>query len=230
MNKLIAAVVIALGFVSPTLAEDRTINVTGQGTVEAPPDMATMTIGVTRTAPEAAAALAETSQAIASVIARLEDLDVAPRDMQTSGLALQPVWSRPVSNGAERREITGFAARNQLTIRVRALDDLGDILDAVVQDGANTFDGLRFSLSDPSEAVAGARAAAVRDAMRKAEQLAAAADMSLGEVLTISENDGAPRPVQMELAAARMADSVPVATGEVSLTVTVSMRFAIEDE
>jgi len=230
MNKLIAAAAFGLAIASSALAEEPMITVTGQGSVEAVPDMATVTLGVVRTAPDAAEALDATSEAIADVIENLTRLDVAARDMQTSGLSLQPIWSRPANDGSGRRDITGFSARNQLTVRVRVLEDLGDILDAVVQDGANSFDGLRFSLSDPSAAIADARADAVRDAMDKADQLAAAAGVTLGDVLSISENSGAPRPVAMEMAAARMSDSVPVAAGEVSLSVSVSMRFAIAED
>lgn len=230
MNKLIVAAALAAGLASSAVAEDRTITVTGEGSVEAVPDMATVTLGVTRTAPEAGAALDATSAAIADVIARLEALDIAARDMQTSGLNLQPVWSQPGTDGARNREITGFSASNRLTVRVRALETLGTVLNETVQEGANTFDGLRFSLQDPDTAIAAARADAVRDAKTRATQIAEAASVQLGPVLSISEETRSPRPVAMEMASARMSDSVPVAAGEVSLTVTVSARFAIAEE
>lgn len=229
MKTLLSAIVLLVGLSTSVFAEERTITVNGQGTVETAPDMATVTLGVTRTAPEAGEALDATSEAVAEVIARLEDLNIAPQDMQTSGLNLQPIWSREVTNGTQSREITGFSASNQLTVRVRELNDLGVLLDAVVQEGANTFAGLRFSLQDPASALADARAAAVRDAMMKAGQIADAAEVTLGPVLSITENGGMPRPVNMEMSTARMSDSVPVVAGEVSLSVSVSMRFAIAD-
>lgn len=229
MKTLLSAIVLLVGLSTSAFAEERTITVNGQGTVETAPDMATVTLGVTRTAPEAGEALDATSEAVAEVIARLEDLNIAPQDMQTSGLNLQPIWSREVKNGTQSREITGFSASNQLTVRVRELNDLGVLLDAVVQEGANTFAGLRFSLQDPASALADARAAAVRDAMMKAGQIADAAEVTLGPVLSITENGGMPRPVNMEMSTARMSDSVPVVAGEVSLSVSVSMRFAIAD-
>lgn len=229
MKTLLSAIVLLVGLSTSVFAEERTITVNGQGTVETAPDMATVTLGVTRTAPEAGEALDATSEAVAEVIARLEDLNIAPQDMQTSGLNLQPIWSREVTNGTQSREITGFSASNQLTVRVRELNDLGVLLDAVVQEGANTFAGLRFSLQDPASALADARAVAVRDAMMKAGQIADAAEVTLGPVLSITENGGMPRPVNMEMSTARMSDSVPVVAGEVSLSVSVSMRFAIAD-
>lgn len=229
MKTLLSAIVLLVGLSTSVFAEERTITVNGQGTVETAPDMATVTLGVTRTAPEAGEALDATSEAVAEVIARLEDLNIAPQDMQTSGLNLQPIWSREVKNGTQSREITGFSASNQLTVRVRELNDLGVLLDAVVQEGANTFAGLRFSLQDPASALADARAVAVRDAMMKAGQIADTAEVTLGPVLSITENGGMPRPVNMEMSTARMSDSVPVVAGEVSLSVSVSMRFAIAD-
>lgn len=230
MNKLIAAAIMLIGCAAPLLAEtQRMITVTGQGSVEAAPDMASIRIGVTRDAELAGEALQATSDAVRGVITSLEAAGVDARDMQTQGLSLQPKWSRKSASDNGEARIVGFVARNTLSIRVRDLEKLGGILNAVVQDGANTFDGLQFSLADPDAAVAAARADAVADAMTKANQLAQAAGVTLGSVKSISESGGAPRPVMMEMASARMADDVPVAQGEVSLTARVTMEFTIAD-
>lgn len=231
MNRLILAVVFFLTGVATGLAEEpRIIVTTGVGTVEAEPDMATVRVGVTREARLAGDALDQTSKAMADVIARLQQEGVAARDMQTQGLSLQPVWSRQNSNSNEQRRITGFLARNGLIVRVRALDDLGSILDQIVQDGANTFDGVSFALQEPEAALAEARERAVIQAMEKAEQLTLAAGVGLGPVMSIAEVSGVPRPAMMEMAAVRMTDAVPIATGEVSLSVQVEMEFEIVDE
>lgn len=230
MNKLIAAAVILIGCATPLLAEtQRMITVTGQGSVETVPDMASIRIGVTREARLAGEALDATSGAVRDVIARLEEAGIAPRDMQTQGLSLQPKWVRPNAGDGGEPRITGFIARNSLSIRVRELEALGGILNEVVEDGANTFDGLQFSLADPDAAIAAARADAVADAIAKAEQLSQAAGVSLGSIQSISESGGAPRPAMMEMASARMANDVPVAQGEVSLTARVTIEFAIAD-
>ena len=190
--------------------------------------MATLNLGVTNEARLAGEALRMTSDAVAAVLARLNEAGIAPRDMQTQGVSVQPVWNRRNADNAPPR-ITGFVARNALSVRVRDLDTLGSILDQVVQDGANTFNGLQFSLQDPEPAMAAARQDAVQDAIAKAEQLAQAAGVTLGPVQTISEGGGGGRPVMMEMASARMASDVPVAAGEVSLTSRVTMVFEIED-
>lgn len=225
-----AAVVIFAGMSSSLLAEtDRVITTTGQGTVETVPDMATISLGVTHEAKRADSALALASEAVREVLSRLEQAGIAPNDIQTNNLSLQPVWSRPTSGTNTPARITGFVASNSLSVRVRDLEKLGDILDVVVQEGANTFNGLQFSLQDPEPAMAAARADAVRDAMARAQQLAEAAGVTLGPVQSISENTGSVRPQMMEMAAARMASDVPVAQGEISLNAQVSMVFGIAE-
>ena len=229
MKRLFAAIGI-LCLLSPAVWADdpRVITTTGSGVVDAVPDMAMISLGVTQEAAEAGAAMQAASEAVRAILDRLEAAGVAPRDVQTDNLSLQPVWLRTNDNATPPR-ITGFVARNSLNIRVRDLDLLGSVLDQVVQDGANTFNGLRFSLDDADPLVAEARAAAVQDAVTKAQQLAEAAGVSLGPILSISEQSGGPRPVMMEMASARMASDVPVAAGEVSLSAQVTIVFEIAD-
>lgn len=225
---ILAVLALCAATLSVHADEDRVISVMGVASVEMPPDMATIDLGVSHQADEAADALAMTSEAVAAVLAQLESAGIEARDMQTNNLSLQPVWSRNDGSGAQPKVI-GFVARNTLSIRVRELNSLGSILDAVVQDGANTFNGLRFSVQDPDAAMAEARAAAVKDGVARAEQFAAAAGVTLGPIMSISEGGGIARPQMLEMAAARMASDVPVAQGEVSLSSQVSMVFAIAD-
>ena len=235
MKQILAMALIWLGLVTGAWAqEDRLISTTGTGAVEAAPDMATITLGVTQEARLATEAMDAASAAARAVLTRVEQAGIAPRDVQTSDVSLQPVWSRDsVSNNTTPR-VTGYVARNTLSIRVRDLDTLGAILDEVVQDtnrqdqGAEC-NGLRFSLQNPEPVIAEARAAAVKDAMARAEQLAAAAGVTLGAVRSISESGGRFRPEMMEMAAARVAADVPIAAGELSMTAQVSMVFEIAE-
>ena len=231
MIRFLGAAALVLSMASAVHAEaTRVITTSGRGVIDMVPDMASIDIGVTHQARTAGQALILTSDAVREVVVRLQEAGIAPRDMQTQGLSLQPVWNRQNSNSDTPAAITGFVARNNLMVRVRDLDSLGGILDTVVADGANTFNGLRFSVQDPTAAIADARARAVEDAMSKAQQLAAAAGVTLGPVQSIAENGGGGRPVMMEMASARMASDVPVAAGEVSLSAQVSMVFSILDE
>ncbi|MEL6748265.1 MAG: SIMPL domain-containing protein [Pseudomonadota bacterium] len=204
----------------------RTISVTGTGVVDTAPDMALISLAVTHEAKTAGAAMAQVSDDMTALLARLQTLGLDGKDIQTNRLSISPVWdNRRYENGQAPR-ITGFVASNGLSLRVRDLGALGGILDAVITDGANEMSGLRFTVDDPKPHQDAARARAVADAMNKAQQLANAAGVTLGPLRTMSEHGGGRAPVMMEMAAARSAD-VPIAAGEVSLSVSVAMVFDI---
>lgn len=224
--RLIALIFMGFTLAAPVLAEDAPrLTVSATGKVEAVPDMATLTLGVTREAKTAEAAMDLVSADTAAILAALTAAGVESRDLQTRGLSLSPVWSS--YDSARRRQITGFQAANTVTVRVRGLDGLGEVLDRVIAEGANTFQGLSFGVQEPEPLIDEARRRAVAEAMRKAALYAEAAGVTLGPVVTLGDSGGStPRPVMME--AARMSsDAVPVAAGEVSLSATVTMVFRI---
>jgi uncharacterized protein len=213
----------------PALAEGAMppmITVTGTGTVEAVPDIATLSIGVTTQGETAAEALTANSTALDAVMARLTAAGIEARDMQTSNLSLNPNWTGYDSSSVAGQTIAGYVASNMLTIRVRALDGLGAVLDAAVADGANTLNGVTFGLADPEPALNEARQEAVADARARAELLAAAAGVKLGRVLSISEGSAPMDPVPMFRAEASAAP-VPVAGGELGLSANVTILYQI---
>lgn len=223
--RFLSIILIALGLATaaPAAETSPTLTVTGRGEVAAVPDMATITLGVTSQAKTAGDAMDKTSAATAVVLKTLQTAGIDARDMQTSDLSLDPVWSNGAGTGGARR-IEGFTARNTLRVRVRELDRLGAVLDDVLRVGANTFRGLSFGLQEPEPLADRAREKAVTDAHRKAALIAEAAGVALGPVLSITEGSGAvPAPVMMEAARAPM----PVAAGEVSLSATVTMVFGL---
>ncbi|MBK0329051.1 SIMPL domain-containing protein [Rhodobacteraceae bacterium F11138] len=223
--------IIALSMAGEALAEteSRLITVTGEGRIEAVPDMATVTLGVTNEAPEAKAAMDATSAAVAQVLDRLQAMGLEPRDIQTQRFSLNPVWSDRGYSDGKRPEITGFVASNMVMARVRDIETLGPVLDAVISEGANDFNGLQFGVQDNKPLIEAARKEAVEDGIAKARQLAEAAGVTLGPVVSIADHGGNnPRPMKMELASARDG-SMPVAAGEISLTASVSMVFSISD-
>lgn len=226
MRLILVAAFLAAALGGPAAAqEQRSIAVTGEGAVAAVPDIAMVRVGVTTNAGTAAEALAANSAAMESVLGRLKEEGVEERDLQTSSLNLGPRYANRAEGEAV---VVGYTARNILTVRVRDLGGLGEVLDAVAADGANTFEGLNFGMAEPQSLNDEALRLAVADARRKAGILAAEAGVALGEVLTIdSAMDAMPRP--MEMAMGRIAaDSVPVARGELELSASVRAVFAIE--
>jgi hypothetical protein len=202
------------------------ISVTGTGTVEVVPDLATLSIGVTSQGDTAAAALDANSALVAAVLERLAAEGIAARDIQTSGLSVNPNWTG-YDSSSSGPTISGYVAMNVVTVRVRDLGALGTILDAAITDGANTLNGVTFGLADPAPATDAARTAAVADARARAEQLAAAAGVSLGPVLVISEGGTGEGPAPMFREASM--SPVPVMGGEMGVSAQVFMTFAIAD-
>lgn len=213
---------------SAALADEgqRIISVTGQGQVSAEPDMATVRVGVTHEDREAKAAMDRVAENARQVMAQLEAAGIAPRDMQTGSLSLNPVWSNRSSSSQPAR-ITGFVAAISVTVRVRELPKLGEVLDAVISDGANQLGGIQFGFQDPNPMMEEARRKAVADGQAKAAVLADAAGVVLGPLQSLSEHGGGgrPQPVMMEMAARDA--SIPIAAGEASLSASVSMVYTI---
>lgn len=204
----------------------RRIIVSGEGRVEAVPDMATLTLGVSDQGREARAVMAAVSEAAARILARLEALGVAGRDVQTRDLLLSPVWSDNTADG--RRRVVGYRASNTVQVHLRDLSALGRILDEVSAAGGNDFRGLSFGVQDPAPLLEAARRAAVADAMARAEVLTEAAGVRLGPLLELSEAGAASRAPGMMQAAA-MREGAPVAPGEITIRASVRMVFEIAD-
>ena len=234
MRSLPAAAAAAAALVAGSgaaLAESRAlITVTGTGRVEAAPDMATISLGVTSEARTARAAMDETSVKVAALLAVLDAAGIEPRDRQTTGLSLNPVWDHRTYDSGGSPRIVGFSAQNTVTVRVRALDGLGELLDGVLGAGGNTFNGLAFGFLEPRPLEDEARRRAVADARAKAELLTAAAGVALGPVVSIAEGGGYAPPMpefRMAMAADSMPAPVPVAAGELSIAVSVTIVWEI---
>jgi uncharacterized protein len=230
--RVIPVLAMALMLGLPAFAETApaTISVTGEGKVEIAPDMATLNLGVTTEADTAAAALKANSDGIAGALSRLKDAGIAERDLQTSGLTLNPRYDYGSSGGEAK--ITGYIASNMVTVRVRDLAVLGQTLDAVVTDGANTLGGLSFGLQEPDSTMDEARRRAVADATHKATLYAEAAGVKLGRIMSIADqgNYGGPQPMMMaEARFAKDAGSVPVASGELTVGATVAVTYEIAE-
>lgn len=210
------------------------ILVTGQGSVDVAPDMAILALTVTREAATAREALDANSSAMKDVLAAMKAEGIDARDLQTSGFSIQPKYVYPQQRASTDRQpprIVGYTVRNSLTVRVRDIASLGQILDKSVTLGVNEGGNISFTNDDPSAAVTQARVLAMKDAMAKAGTLAEAGGVKVGKLLEISEQSFNPRPMPMARAERSMAmssDAVPVATGENTYTVSVNVTYAIE--
>lgn len=202
------------------------LSVTGMGQVAAEPDMAILTLGVTSLASSAKDAMRKNSSDMAAVFKAVEGAGIDSKDVQTSNFSLRPRFDRRSNNNPPKLE--GYQATNTITIRVRALDTLGSVIDQLAQAGANQFQGIEFALKNPRPFVDQARKSAVEDARSKAELYATAAGLSLGDILSIKEAGGAPRPVPMaRIAIEAASDAVPIAQGELGLSAHVTIVYEL---
>jgi uncharacterized protein YggE len=230
---LLSATLAVAALSAPVAAQERLITVTGRGEISVEPDMATVIIGVQTEAEVAAQALDEASAATAAILATLDGEGVLAEDIRSGAIRLNPRYSQSVlSSGTQ---ITGYQAVNSVEVRVNDLDRLGGLLAAVVGDGANRLDGVRFGLQDPAEATDEARRRAVVEGARLADLYAQAAGVSVGALQMINESGSvAYRPMeaetrQMELAASSPQYDVPVSPGKIILNAAVVMVYAIAD-
>lgn len=209
-----------------------TIDMTGRGTVTAAPDLAWVSSGVVSDAKTAAEALTANNAAMTAVIERIKSAGIEGRDIQTNGFSVMPRYKRvdPKSNQQDYNTVIGYRVSNGVRVRVRQLDGLGKLLDAMVRDGANRIDGIAFEVSNAEELKDEARKAAMADAMRKAKLYAEAAGVSLDRVLSINEQDFGPRP-KMMMARAEMAmpaaGAAPIEAGEETLEVRVNVTWQL---
>jgi uncharacterized protein YggE len=208
------------------MTDPAVISVSGVGVVSATPDMATVSVGVTTQARDATAAVAANNRAMTALHKALDDFGIADRDRQTSNFNIHPRYDRRTNDG-RAPEISSYEVNNQLTIRVRDIDRLGDVLNAVVKSGSNRIGSLSFGNSNEAELRDEARQLAVANAQHKAQLYATAAGGELGRVVSITEA-GAPQPRPM-MRSAMMADveSVPVATGENEIRDVVNVVFEL---
>lgn len=214
------------------MADDmqRTISVTGEGKAVAKPDMATIHTGVVSQAATAKEALAANSKAMEAVLAELKKRSIAAEDVQTSQFNVNPMYKHD-ERGRTAPEVVGYQVTNQVRVRVRKLDRLGDVLDALVQAGSNQMSGISFGLNEQQSILDEARIEAIADARRRAELYAKAAGVGVGKVLKINEqNVRFPQPVAMGRSYAMAAEAVPVAAGEEEFHVTIDVTFALEDK
>jgi uncharacterized protein YggE/DNA polymerase/3'-5' exonuclease PolX len=230
---------LATGFLAPVRAEEKqalvpSLTVVGAGKVSARPDMAQIQLGVVTEAPSATKALKDNSDAMARLFATLDGRGVARKDVQTSNFSVTPQYKRG-PHGEQLPEVVGYRVSNAVQVKVRKLDALGQVLDEVVQQGANQVQGVSFSIAEPAplldearrKAVADARRKAVADARRKAELYAKEAGVEVGRVLLIQEQTPhLPGPLVLGITRAEAA-GVPIAEGELDFGATITVTYAI---
>ena len=203
------------------------LNLSASGEVQAPPDMASLAVGVETTAATAAEAMRQNAAAMIRMLAAIKSAGPLPRDLRTSGLNLAPQY---VYEPNRPPRMTGYQASNQLTVTVRDLARVGAVADAAVAAGAGTIGQISFGIADPVAPENSARLAAVKALEDKAALYAQAVGYRIVRLVSLSEGETfspGPRPVPMMAMRAAVAEATPVEPGEMKVKIEVSGPFEL---
>ena len=212
-------------------SDERSITVVGEGKVSAKPDIAQAQIGVEVFAPTVQEATRENNERMGAVMAKLKELGIAEKDIQTSSYSIyseRRYPEAPLSEGEPEEEIT-YRVSNMVQVTIRQLDQVGEIIDEAVAAGANSVYGVSFAIDDPSELQGEARTLAIADAKARAEELARLAGVKLGPVMVVSEVIGVPGFQGYGGGGlAAPVPAAPISPGELEFTLQVQVTYAIE--
>lgn len=201
----------------------RSITVVGNGTSKAAPDTATVQVGVQSQAATAREALTNNSASMQALVDKLKASGIPANDIQTSNFSISPTYDN------DGRSVTGYQVNNLVSVKIREIGKASELLDSVVEAGANNIYGMSFGFDDPSAMQGTARDNAITDARARAEAMAKASGASLGQVITITENVGSVPPVMpMAKLAEQAAGGAPaIEAGEQTVSAQVQITYEL---
>jgi uncharacterized protein len=222
-----------LTFTSPRMARGQTrdtvpmLTVVGIGEATAPPDTVEIQAGVVSEAGTAREALSANTAAMQALYTTLSGLHIAERDIQTAAFNVSPMYGREDRRGQPPR-IVAYQVENRVRFTIRDLVRLGEILDALVTQGANTIHGIQFRVGEPQPVLDRARQAAVENAQHKATLYARAAGVALGRVSSLREEHVSPPSPVLRAERMQAAEAVvPIAPGEATFTVRLVVTYEL---
>ncbi len=219
--------VMALSACGPAAgSSERTLTVTGNGTVYLTPDIAYLYVGVHTESADIAEAVAQNNRRTQAVVNALKNAGVALEDIQTSNFS---VWSMEDYDDAGNRYMK-YSVENTVYITIRDLSQLGALLNTAVASGANTINSLVFDVSDKSAALTEARKKAMDNASALAGELAGKAGLKVGDVQSITYTDYLPSPyygMGGGGAALEALPTVPIQPGMMQVTATVTVTYGL---
>jgi len=226
----LAALALVLGACSAWPGQSKTPNtiaVTGIGKVSIPPDLAITTLGVQTQGMDIAQAVEDNNRRSAQVRSALGEAGVADQDMQTTyfNVSTQPKYDEFGNPTGE----TLYYVDNTITVKIRQVDSLSATLQAALSAGANSVQGVSYTLENPSQALDQARQLAIADAQSQAELLAASAGVKLAGLYSLADNGGyAVSPTDTIYGKGGAAASVPTTPGALLYQAQVYATYEIQ--
>src|SRR5438067_8364447 len=205
------------------------VSVAGEGKVQGKPDLALLSLGVSALADDVASARDRESNELDSMIASMKKNGVADKDIQTQQLNIAPEYDY----SAGKQLLKDFRVSNSVTAKVRDINATGRVVDDAVNAGGNDvqIQAVSFTIDKPDDLQRQAREQAIADARDKADTLAKASGVSLGDAISITEGGGVqpvPATAAFDRAAGAAAPQTPIQPGELDVTVTVNVTWAIK--
>lgn len=205
----------------------RRLQVTGTAVISASPDIAYITLGVETQDPSAEKAAQDNANIMAAVLSAMEDLGLSKREVTTSGYN---IWgSTQILNRGTQDEqtVTTYWVQNRINITTKNLEQVGEIIDRAVKAGANQVYGINFDVQDKQDMQIEALKLAVKQGIAKAEVMAEAAGVSLGELVYMTESYSTYAPMTGYMALRADAEAAtPINPDDVEVRATVELEFA----
>lgn len=206
------------------------VTVSGTAEVSVAPDRAQLTVGAVAEDRQAQDAQRQVAAILQRVIKDVRTLGIPEEKIRSTGLSLTPVYAQPgpkPAGGGDAPRIVGYRAADSLRVQIEPVDRVGAVVDAAIGAGANQMGGLVFELRDDLAYRRQALQAAVQEARAKAEAIAAAMSLALGEVIDVREDGAhAPYPAERRFASAAAAGT-PVQPGQIQVVASVTVRFKL---
>lgn len=207
------------------------ITIDGEGKITAKPDIAKVMLGVRSEGTGVKETQLANTKKMNEILSALKKLGVAEKDIQTAQYNIYPkqAWK----DGTSR--IVGYHVSQEVTVKIRDLDKIGDVLAQSGDLGANHIGGIQFTIDDPKRLQDQARVKAIEDSRTKAHELAKQLGQTIVRVVTFYENrEGETRPypaaVQLRSMGQQDAFAAPtpqIESGSLDVISRVSVTFEV---
>lgn len=227
---LLALLATACGGGSGSGTTGTLVSISANGEASRVPDMANLSAGVVTEAEDSKKAMQDNAKQMEALVKAIKKAGIGDKDVQTSGISLSPRYHY---QNNQKPQITGYTAHNTVNIKVRKIEELGEILDALAAAGANNIHGPSLEIGEPEPVMAEARQQALEKAQARAETYAKSLGMKVRRIVSISENGstGIPRPMMRAKTMAMATEdsvSTPVAPGETKVSVNLDLVFELK--
>lgn len=199
--------------------------------INSAPDMATINTGVQTRAMTAQEAMAQNAVQMDKLIAALVKAGIARKDIQTSGINLNPRYDYSNRTEEQGPRFIGYEASNQLSVTVRKLDSAGELIDSLVSAGATNINGPSFGIAEPDRLLDQARTKALKTAQARANLYAQATGFRTARLVSISEGGSfipPPMPMMAMRDSAAAAPQTKIEPGEIATSISLNVQYMLE--